>query len=174
MPGYEQLDPCPFGDSEGPGDPAQAAELIDEADAGGARVIVYTDADDDHQRAGRYYVGLLDKIGLRARLKVTGADAYRRILEAPPARRPQAAVATWWPEYPHPTRLGDLVGAWPGGVGATALTEALALTDEAEDSEEIAQAWAAVDRAAVEGAYAVPFGAETRSPFLSERMEFEN
>ena len=170
LAGYRAIDPCPYGDPRLSGDPEKARQLIEDADEEGKAVTVLTDDSDNHRALGRYYAGLLDKIGLNAKLRVVGAARYRARVSR--GRGAQTGLGSFQADLPHPLPLmTSVVGR---NVLDPALEESVAeLTDEPE-ADEAADRYAELDRRIVDKAYVAPFGFEKRGTFLSERMDAAN
>ena len=61
VPGYQKIDPCPYGDPNAPGDPEKASQMIKEAGVEGDAVTVYTNNDENRPEIGQYYTDLLEQ-----------------------------------------------------------------------------------------------------------------
>ncbi len=66
LQGHEELDPCPYGDPNEPGDLEKARQLIKDAGVEGESVDVYTNNDENRPEIGQYLTDMLNKIGLSA------------------------------------------------------------------------------------------------------------
>jgi peptide/nickel transport system substrate-binding protein len=178
--GYEQIDPCPYGDPDEPGDVERAQQLIEEGGAEGKRVKVWTLTENLGLSVGAYLEDLLDKIGLDAELEAVDAGVFFQTVGN---QRTGAAigVANWFQDFPHPANFlflvdGDSIQATNNpNFGNTDDPELNRLIDQVErlPAEEGAAQAADADRLLVEEAYVAPWGSERVSTFLSERMDFE-
>ena len=169
VPGYRRIDPCPYGDPRLSGDPEKARQLIEDADEDGKAVTVFTDDRPNHRAVGRYYTGLLDKIGLKAKLRVVRAARYRARIAR--GRGAQTALGAFTAELPHPLPFVSLVGR---NALDTTLDEMVAELVEEPNARPAADRYAELDRRIVDNAYLVPFGAQKVATFLSERIDSEN
>jgi peptide/nickel transport system substrate-binding protein len=165
VPGFSRIDPCPWGDPGLKGDPERARQLIEDTGEQGKPVKVFSERSRPQRRIARYFAGLLDKIGLRAKVKVV------RNLRGARRGRAQTGFASYRAELPHPqpfmSRLdGDVIDP-----GFEEKLEELAIEP---DRGKAADGYAELDRLIVENAYMAPYGVERHSIFLSERMDPEN
>jgi peptide/nickel transport system substrate-binding protein len=182
IPGNEERDPCPFGDPDGPGDLDKAKQLVDEAGAKGEQVTVYANSDTNRPQIGEYYTGLLNDIGLDAKLRVIdGAVYFNTIGNA--KTKAQTGLANWFADFPHPgTFLQQIDGTSieptnnpnPGNVDDPEINEQTAALMKETDLPAVADRWAALDQRAVDESYIAPYGSEELTTFLSDRMDFEN
>jgi peptide/nickel transport system substrate-binding protein len=182
IPGNEERDPCPFGDPDGPGDLDKAKQLVDEAGAKGEQVTVYANSDTNRPQIGEYYTGLLNDIGLDAKLRVIdGAVYFNTIGNA--KTKAQTGLANWFADFPHPgTFLQQIDGNSiqptnnpnPGNVDDPEINEQTAALMKETDLPAVADRWAALDQRAVDESYIAPYGSEELTTFLSDRMDFEN
>ncbi len=166
---YRRIDPCPYGDPHLSGDPEKARQLIEDADEDGKAVTVLTQEGEEERAVGRYYTGLLDKIGLKANLRVVDAATYRARLAR--GRGPQTGFARFTADLPHPLPFIRLVRRTVLDPG---LEEQVAELSEQPRGEETADRYAELDRRIVDSAYLAPFGAEKVGAFLSERIDAAN
>jgi hypothetical protein len=77
-------------------------------------------------------------------------------------------MAQWRAGLPHPAEVFQRVRRQDAAVDV----EASGLAREQLEDDEVRDAWAALDRRLVEGAYVAPYGSDRRSTFLSERLDF--
>jgi peptide/nickel transport system substrate-binding protein len=158
MEGYAEADPCPWGDPGEHPDLVRAEELVEQADAEGERVLVYARPPD--RRIARSYVETLGKIGLRSSLTRIGpADVT---LSTARARLPDPArflvrLARRVPLYVDPKVL--------------LLADDLRSATEPDRASEVAEQ---LDSELVEGGVVIPYGAPTRTLFLSARIDADN
>jgi peptide/nickel transport system substrate-binding protein len=181
MAGYEKIDPCPYGDPAEPADLERARQLITDAGVEGESVDVYTNNDENRPEIGQYLADMLNKIGLEANLKVLDAGVYFATI-GNEKTRPHIGFANWYQDFPHPSNFLFLVDGDTNqptnnqNLGRVDDPELNRLIDEVEaaPAEGASEQAAEADRRAVEEAYVAPYGSETVSTFMSERMDFEN
>jgi peptide/nickel transport system substrate-binding protein len=181
MAGYEKIDPCPYGDPAEPADLERARQLITDAGVEGESVDVYTNNDENRPEIGQYLADMLNKIGLKANLKVVDAGVYFATI-GNEKTRPQIGFANWYQDFPHPANFLFLVDGDTNqptnnqNFGRVDDPDLNKLIDEVEaaPAEGATEQAAEADRRAVEEAYVAPYGSETVSTFMSERMDFEN
>lgn len=183
MPGYEEIDPCPFGDPAGGPDLERARQLIREAGEEGTAVEVYTNDDENRPEIGQYFADTLNEIGLEAELRTLDGGVYFATIGN--ARTEAAAgFANWFQDFPHPGNFLFLVDGATiqptnnQNFGNVDDPEINRLIDQvnagAADDPQVQEAAAEVDRLLIEKSYVAPYGSEKLSTFLSERMDFEN
>ena len=181
LQGHEELDPCPYGDPNEPGDLPKARELIKQAGVEGEAVDVYTNNDENRPEIGQYLTDTLNKIGLDATLKVIDGGVYFQTLGNDKTKA-AIGVANWFQDFPHPANFLFLID---GDTNQPTNNQNFGRVDDPElnkliDEVELAPAdgateqAAAADKLAVENAYVAPYGSETVATFMSERMDFEN
>jgi peptide/nickel transport system substrate-binding protein len=181
LPGHEEIDPCPYGDPNEPGDLEKARELITEAGVEGESVEVYTNNDENRPEIGQYLTDLLNKIGLKAELKVIDAGVYFQTVGNDKTKAAIGAT-NWFQDFPHPANFLFLID---GDTNQPTNNYNYSRVDDPKldkliDQVEAAPAGGATEQAAeadklaVEEAYVSPYGQETNATFLSERMDFEN
>ena len=182
MAGYEKIDPCPWGDPNEPGDLQKARELIENAGVKGDSVTVYTNNDPTRPQIGQYYTDLLNKIGLKAKLKTLDGGVYFTTI-GNQKERAQTGFANWFQDFPHPANFMFLVNGKSiqptnnqnfSNVDEPEITKAIEELKAETDLEKVSDRWADIDRMVVEGAHEAPYGSEKLSTFMSERMDFEN
>lgn len=169
LPGFSKIDPCHSGDPRLSGDPEKARQLIEDADEEGKAVTVFTDDEGNHRAIGRYYTGLLDKIGLKARLRVVDAKRYEKTIAR--GMGAQTGLGSYVAELPHPLPFVSLVGE---NALDPALGERISELADEPDVQEAADGYRELDRRIVDRANVAPFGSEKIGTFLSERMDAEN
>jgi peptide/nickel transport system substrate-binding protein len=181
LPGHTEIDPCPYGDPNEPGDLEKARDLITQAGVEGESVEVYTNNDENRPEIGQYLTDMLNKIGLKAELKVIDAGVYFQTVGNDKTKAAIGAT-NWFQDFPHPANFLFLID---GDTNQPTNNQNFGRVDDPElnkliDEVEAAPADGAVeqaseaDRLAVEKAYVAPYGQETNSTFFSERMDFEN
>ena len=158
VPGYDRdLDTgdCPYGDPAEPPDLDAARALIEQAGAGGDRVIVGAGSDPASRAATRAFAADLKAIGLRPRLEDCASCA-------------QTALRTWAPEFPAPLGFFGSVG-----VDDPFVAGQLARLGGTTELEVPAHQWSELDRYLVSPpqSYVAVLGHPTVATFFSERMD---
>jgi peptide/nickel transport system substrate-binding protein len=181
LPGHTEIDPCPYGDPDEPGDLEKARELITQAGVEGESVDVYTNNDENRPEIGQYLTDMLNKIGLKAELKVIDAGVYFQTVGNDKTKAAIGAT-NWFQDFPHPANFLFLID---GDTNQPTNNQNFGRVDDPKlnkliDEVEAAPADGATEQAseadkyAVDQAYVAPYGQETNSTFFSERMDFEN
>jgi peptide/nickel transport system substrate-binding protein len=181
LPGHTEIDPCPYGDPNEPGDLEKARELITQAGVEGESVDVYTNNDENRPEIGQYLTDMLNKIGLKAELKVIDAGVYFQTVGNDKTKAAIGAT-NWFQDFPHPANFLFLID---GDTNQPTNNQNFGRVDDPKlnkliDEVEAAPADGATEQAseadkyAVDEAFVAPYGQETNSTFFSERMDFEN
>lgn len=159
VPGFEALDPCPYGQRLDDADLEGARELVETAREDGpvAPVLIRAPLSLGGTDLGRYLVSTLRSLGMTARLART--PSQRAAAQVAFARRDPAA--------PHPARYLEIVPS--PVVGAR-----VALADAAGTASELATTWAELDAEAIDAARVVPYGVEAVGTLASERLDSTN
>ncbi len=181
LQGHEEIDPCPYGDPNEPGDLEKARQLIKDAGVEGDTVDVYTNNDDNRPEIGQYLTDMLNKIGLSAKLKVLDGGVYFQTVGND---KTKAGIghANWFQDFPHP---GNFLFLIDGPTNQPTNNQNFGRVDDPQlnkliDEVKLAPADGATEQAAeadkyaVDEAYVAPYGSETVATFMSERMDFEN
>ena len=181
LPGYERIDPCPYGDRSSLPDLARARRLVEEAGAAGTSVRVWGFAEGRGRALTEYYARALSTIGLRARVRILGRERYLALVGGGRVVA-QTGIASWQADTPHPAGFFALLDADPatpvpgrsfGRVVAPELEERVERLRSEPDLGDVVGQWAELDRRVAERAYAAPFGAERWSTFVSERIDLD-
>jgi peptide/nickel transport system substrate-binding protein len=182
IPGHEELDPCPYGDPDGPGDVERARSMVEQAGAEGEEVVVYANNDSNRPEIGEYYTDLLNQIGLDAELRVIDGAVYFETIGNEHTRA-QTGLASWYPDFPHPgsfmqqldgTTIEPTNNSNYGYVDDPTINREIAALLKETDVEAVADRWAALDRRTIERSYVAAYGSEELTTFMSERMDFES
>jgi len=180
--GYVKIDPCPYGDPNGPGDIAKAKQLVQKSGYAGMSVTVWGNTKDPRPAIVDYLRDLLNQIGFKAKTKVLDQQVYFGTIGLKKTRA-QVGFTDWYSDFPHPADFFEpnlskkALASSPtfnfqfksNPAVDSALTK---LTPQ--DPKSVADEWAKADRAAVENANVAPYGNELSTSFFSERMDFEN
>jgi peptide/nickel transport system substrate-binding protein len=154
--GYREPDPCPWGEPSEPGDLRQAATLMRDAGAEGARVTVGAGASRSDRAVARSFARLLRKLGLRARVVA-------------PGRPSQAELVHLRPVLPHAELYLRALGRLD-----PQLARSIDRVPVDPDPERTAEDWATLDTTLVERARVVPLGYDEDGTLLSARIDAEN
>ncbi|HEX2072034.1 MAG TPA: ABC transporter substrate-binding protein [Thermoleophilaceae bacterium] len=182
IPGHAELDPCPFGDPNGPGDLARAKQLVEQAGAAGEQVTVYANNDTNRPQIGEYYTALLNDIGLDAELRVIDGAVYFNTI-GKESTKAQTGLASWYADFPHPASFMQQIDGTTiqptnntnfGYVDDPQINRGVAELSQEPNATAVADRWAELERRAIEKSYVAPYGSEELTTFLSERMDAEN
>jgi peptide/nickel transport system substrate-binding protein len=179
--GYQKIDPCPWGDPNGPPDLNKAKQLVQQSGTAGMEVTVWGNNKDPRPAIVDYYRDVLNQIGFKAKSKILDQQVYFATI-GDKATKAQTGFTDWYQDFPHPNDFFEpnLSGAAlasnptfnfefkaPPGLDAT-----LAQL-KPQDPTKVAADWAALDRNVIEGAHMAVYGNELSTSFFSERMNFE-
>jgi peptide/nickel transport system substrate-binding protein len=174
MPGYRRFTLYPH-------NMAKARRLVAAADPADRQVTVWANAESPNREAAAYYRAQLQKIGLRARLKVVGGFGYTTAIGNRSTPNLDTGWANWFADYAHPDNFFRPVLAGssirprdnynfaqlnvPGlDTGAERLN-ARPLTPGRE------RAYAKLDRSHMRLAPWVPYGNSTTATFVSKEVD---
>ena len=183
MPGYEKLDPCPYGDPAQPPDLERARRLVADAGAEGAEVTVWGNDEERTRKVTEYYTEVLNEIGLNAKPKLVGAETYFQTVGNADTR-PQTGFSAWSQDFPHPANFFFLVtkesiqdtdSPNPGHVADPEIDRRYERLKR-EPPEPNAREWAELDRllTSPEKAYVAAYGHAKDTTFVSDRIDFED
>lgn len=163
----------------------RARQLIAQAGARGASVTVWGYPGDPVAATMAYYTDLLNKIGLKAKLKtLPSPDAYGQAI-GDPSLRAQTGYANFTADYPHPADFIDTL-LNPDNVSPannqnlsmntadTAYARQINALAAQQLTPKTERGWAALDRHAQEQAYWGIYGSRKQSTFFSTRMDFKH
>jgi peptide/nickel transport system substrate-binding protein len=180
--GYVKIDPCPYGDPNGPPDIAKAKAMIKAAGVAGQTVTVWGNNKDPRPAIVEYLRSVMAQIGFKAKTKILDQQVYFATI-GDKKTKAQAGFTDWFSDFPHP---GDF---FEPNLSAKALASSptfnfefksnpvvdKAINDLAgEDPHKVAAKWAAVDRSVIENADATVYGYELSTEFYSERMNVKS
>ena len=176
MPGHEQFSPYPH-------DLTKARRLIALADPDDRQVTVWTNDSAPNTEAGEYYEAVLQRLGLRTKLRVVDTAVYFGVIGDESTADLDTGWGNWLLDYPHPNDYFQ-----PQLSGESILAENntnWARFDDPRVNAEIArlgarqlgareiEEYAALDRAVMRRAPWAPFGLFTVSTFVSEGVDLE-
>jgi peptide/nickel transport system substrate-binding protein len=178
MKGYEEIKPCPYGNSRHARDVDRATALIRQAGAAGKKVTVYG-ADGESKPIVAYMVDVLNRIGLRAKARIVKGSVYATTIANDP--KVQIGATDWFQDFPHPSNFMFLVDGKSiqarnnqnlGFVDDDVINSLLERANKNPNIDEVSSDYAAADRRLVDGAHLIAYGHRKRTVFMSERMNF--
>jgi peptide/nickel transport system substrate-binding protein len=183
MVGYTKQDPCPYGDPTKPPNIQKARDLIKQAGAEGTPVTVWGDDEERSTKITQFYADMLNKIGLKAKPKIIGAETYFDTI----GNRKTNAVTMfddWFQDFPHPADFFFLVEGKSiqpthnqnHSLANDPEVNKLAAEISNEPAEKVADKSAELDKliTSPEKAYLIPYGHSHDTTFVSERMDLKN
>ena len=182
IPGYEKLDPCPYGPPGKSTDIARAKRLVRRAGAAGADVKVWGPQQDPGPQVMSYLADVLDEIGLDPKLNLVDFAVYSQTV-GNLGTHPQIGFLSWAGDFPHPFAFlrqfdsGTITETGNFNVGEVrdpVIDAGLRRLSREPDVQEATDRWAALDRRVIDQGYVAVYGNPTRTTFLSDRMDFEN
>jgi peptide/nickel transport system substrate-binding protein len=181
--GYEKIDPCPYGDPNGPPNIAKARQLVQQSGYKGMSVTVWGNNKDPRPAIVDYYRDVLDQIGFKAKTKILDQQVYFGTIGLKKTKA-QTGFTDWYQDFPHP---GDF---FEPNLSKKALASSptfnfqfksnpildkgLAKLTPETNPATVASEWAKLDRAVVEDANTAVYGNELSTSFFSERMDVQN
>jgi peptide/nickel transport system substrate-binding protein len=180
--GYVKIDPCPYGDPNGPGDLAKARALVDKSGYKGMSVTVWGNTKDPRPAIVDYLRDLLNQIGFKAKTKILEQQVYFGTIGLKKTQA-QVGFTDWFSDFPHPADFFE------PNLSKKALASSPTFNFEfksnpvvdqglaklnPQDPKSVADEWAKIDRAVVEDANVAVYGNELSTTFMSERMDFQN
>ena len=176
MPGHEEYELYPH-------DLAKAKALIRQANPADREVTVWTDNLSPNDEAAAYYQEVLEKLGFDAKLKALNGDNYFTVIGNTSTPDLDTGWANWFEDYPHPNDffqpLLDGASIFPTGNTNLSQTDIPSLSrkiDELRQQQlgpEQMERYAALDKAYMEQAPWVPFGARELSTFVSSDIDLD-
>jgi peptide/nickel transport system substrate-binding protein len=174
MPGHKPFTLYPYNLSK-------AKRLVAEANPSDRSVTVWTDDESPNNEAGAYYEGVLNKIGLDAKLKEVNAEDYFTLITNQSTPDLDTGWADWFEEFPNPNSFFQplLSGESILPVGNTNF----ALIDDPKLNAKIKrlseetlgpqqeEEYAQLDREYMEQAPWAPYGTRTISTFVSSEID---
>jgi peptide/nickel transport system substrate-binding protein len=186
VPGYDRsldVEDCPWGNPTEPPNVEKARQMISAAGAEGAKVTVWGESQDPHDKAAEAYADMLNQIGLDATPKIIDTAVYYQTIGSAKTEA-QTGLTNWLQDFPHPKNFLFLVDGKsiqptnsvnPGNVDDPEITAGIAeLTEEPELTGEVVARWSELNMQVAEGAWIAPYGHVKGATFMSERMDFEN
>jgi peptide/nickel transport system substrate-binding protein len=164
-----------------PHDETRAKQLVARAGARGARVTVWGFTGPPGQLPATYLTDQLNKIGLKATLKLLSPSIYFTAI-GNQATNAQIGVAAWMQDYPHPLDWFDVL---LNGKRITAThnnnfsnADVPEVNDQIDRlkleptlTDQVNAEWAHVDRAVMQNALVAPFVNQQATDFFSARVD---
>jgi peptide/nickel transport system substrate-binding protein len=180
--GYEKIDPCPYGDPNGPGNIAKAKALVQASGDAGMNVTVWGNNKDPRPAITDYLRDLLEQIGFKAKSKILDQQVYFGTIGLKKTKA-QIGFTDWFSDFPHPADFfapnvsKAALASSPTfnfEFGANPVVDPALAKLNPQDPKSVASQWAAVDKALIDDANVAVYGNELSTNFFSERMDIDN
>ncbi|HSH22137.1 MAG TPA: ABC transporter substrate-binding protein [Candidatus Caenarcaniphilales bacterium] len=180
MPGYQRIEPCPWGNPNQPPDLNRARQLLQESGEAGTEVTVYGNDEPETKRVTEAFADMLDQIGFKTQVKILDGSVYFQAI-GDQKTKAQAGFANWFQDFPHPANFMFLVNGKSiqptnnqnfGNVDDPEITQGIEDLKQEADISKAAPQWASLDRKLVERAHVVPYGHRKLTVFLGPKMNF--
>jgi peptide/nickel transport system substrate-binding protein len=179
--GYKKIDPCPWGDPNGPPNITKAKQLVKKAGVEGQTVTVWGNDKDPRPAIVEYLRDALNEIGFKAKTKIIGDQVYFQNVGAKKTKA-QIGFTNWAQDFPHPddffetnlsqgaleSSANNAFKPVPAGIDATIKKL------KPKKPTEVADQWAALDKKLVDSGDLAIYGSELKSSFFSDRMNFKD
>jgi peptide/nickel transport system substrate-binding protein len=176
MPGYEQFDLYPH-------NLTKAKELIAQANPSDRSVTIWTIALSPNDKAGEYYEGVLNQIGLHAKLKKINANNYFTVIGNESTPELDTGWGDFFADFPQPNDFLQPMFA-TSSIQPTNSTNLARFSDPKVDKQieklateqlgpEQESQYAALDREIMEQAPWAPFGNRSLSVFVSSDIDLD-
>jgi peptide/nickel transport system substrate-binding protein len=160
----------------------KARALIRGAGAEGAKVNVWSNDAEPTPQTMAYYADLLNRIGLKAKIKTVAAPAYFATV-GDASVKAQTGWSNWSADYPHPADFIDnllnpanVTKVNNNNLSYNSADTGFARRIDAAAAQQLDRRseaeWAALDRYAQEQAYWAVYATRKQSTFFSTRMDF--
>jgi peptide/nickel transport system substrate-binding protein len=181
--GYKKIDPCPYGDPDGPPNIAKARKLVRQSGYKGMRVTVWGNTRDPQPAILDYYRHLLNQIGFKAKTKILDKQHYFGTIGLKKTKA-QTGFMDWFHDFPHPADFFEPIFSKKALVSTPTFNfqfKSTPIVDEGlkklapeSDTAKVADEWAELDRAVIENADIAVYGNGLTTSFFSERMDVKN
>src|SRR5262249_53803778 len=154
MVGYTAINPCPWGDPNGPGNIAKAQQLVKSAGLTGTPVTFWTNSKDPRPAIGAYMASLLNQIGVKASIKTLNQTLYFSTIGNPKTKA-QIGFDDWFQDFPHPgdfmgnlltTEAAKSVPSFNSGFVSDPHVDRQVAALDAQQPPAVASGWAALDK----------------------------
>jgi peptide/nickel transport system substrate-binding protein len=180
--GYVKIDPCPYGDPNGPGDIAKAKALVKQSGYAGMSVTVWAPNKDPRPAIVDYFRDLLNQIGFKAKTKILDPQVYFGTVGLAKTKA-QTGFTDWFSDFPHPADFiePNLSGAALASsptfnfeFKSDPVIDAGLKKLNPQDPAKVADQWAALDKRLIDNADIAVYGNELSTSFFSDRIDFQN
>jgi peptide/nickel transport system substrate-binding protein len=180
--GYEKIDPCPYGDPNGPGDIAKAKQLVQQSGDAGMDVTVWGNNKDPRPAIVDYLRDLLNQIGFKAKTKILDQQVYFGTIGLKKTKA-QIGFTDWFSDFPHPADFFEpnaskaALASSPTfnfQFSSNPAVDAALTKLNPQDPKSVATEWAKVDKALIDNADVAVYGNELSTNFFSDRMDIAN
>jgi peptide/nickel transport system substrate-binding protein len=162
---------------------AKAQQLMNESGQKGQSVDVITDTIEQDKAHGEYFVGLLNKLGFKAKLKALSPDLQYPYVQNS-KNKPQFSWSSWYQDYPAASDFINILlgcGSYhPNSNASPNISEYCvkstqdkidqALNTQVTNQTKANQQWAQIDKILVNQAVWVPMFNPKYVDFLSKRV----
>jgi peptide/nickel transport system substrate-binding protein len=174
-------DDCPYGAADDGGDLQAGRRLVKESGTRGAPITLRVDVGWPQRAYVRYYRGLLNRLGYRARVRVL-ATSRPNTVDLRASNR-QTGFASWFNDFPNPAdffavldarNIGPNGGPNAGRVDDPFIQQQLekASLVPAQDLETTSDDWRDLDEYAAKKAYLAVIGTQQVPKLMSSRIDF--
>jgi peptide/nickel transport system substrate-binding protein len=182
--GYKKVDPCPWGDPNGPPNIAKAKQLVQKAGVKGQSVTVWGNNKAPRPEIVDYLRDTLNQLGFKTKTKILDQQVYFDAIGRK-KNKAQIGFTDWFQDFPHPndffepnlsqsaleaipSSFNDNFKPAPPGIDATLKKL------KPQDPKKASDGWAALDKKLIESGDIAVYGSELSSSFFSERMNFKD
>jgi peptide/nickel transport system substrate-binding protein len=183
IPGYEKIDPCPYGDPNGPPDIPKAKRLVETSGYKGMTVTVWTNNKAPRPAIADYLRDVLEQIGFKAKTKILDEQVYFQQVGLKKTKA-QIGFVAFAEDFPHPADFFEPNFSAKALASSPTFNFSFVADPKIDstikkltpkDPKDAADQWAALDRYVVKDkALVAVYGNEKASTFFSERMDFDN
>jgi peptide/nickel transport system substrate-binding protein len=180
--GYKKIDPCPWGDPNGPPNIAKAKQLVEKSGYRGMSVTVWGNNVDPRPAIVDYYRDMLNQIGFKAKTKILDQQVYFGTIGNRKTKA-QTGFTDYFQDFPHPNDMYEpnlskaALASNPSfnfEFAADPVLDKKAAALKQKQPTEVADQWAEVDKRIIENGELAVYGSEKATSFFSERMDAKN
>jgi peptide/nickel transport system substrate-binding protein len=181
--GFERIDPCPYGNPNGPPNIAKARQLVQQSGYKGMSVTVWGNSSQPVPAVIDYYRDMLDQIGFKAKTKILDPQVYFGTIGLKKTQA-QTGFVNWFQDFPHPADFFEpnlsekALQSSPtfnlAFKSTPVVDHEIARLNPIADPATVAVQWARLDRAVIQNANVAVYGNKLSTSFFSERMDLKN
>jgi peptide/nickel transport system substrate-binding protein len=181
--GFERIDPCPYGNPNGPPNIAKARQLVQQSGYKGMSVTVWGNSSQPVPAVIDYYRDMLDQIGFKAKTKILDPQVYFGTIGLKKTQA-QTGFVNWFQDFPHPADFFEpnlsekALQSSPtfnlAFESTPVVDHEIARLNPIADPATVAVQWARLDRAVIQNANVAVYGNKLSTSFFSERMDLKN